>query len=220
MLGIGLPAGGEFLLMSVYATVIYAVIRTFGAETQAGFSVGMRVLQTGFMPGLAVAFSISPIAAQNFGAGNFQRVRDTLRAGLIWVSAIMIGFMLVCHNIPGALIAPFSTDAKVVAVGAEMLGILSFNFLASGVILAASGMFQALGNTVPSLLASATRIALFAIPAFWLARMPGFQLAQLWWLSVASVILQMIAALLLLRREFKRRLPAQAQTPAPAVESA
>jgi Na+-driven multidrug efflux pump len=101
-----------------------------------------------------------------------------------------------------------------------MLGILSFNFLASGVILAASGMFQALGNTVPSLLASATRIALFAIPAFWLARMPGFQLAQLWWLSVASVILQMIAALLLLRREFKRRLPAQAQTPAPAVESA
>jgi putative MATE family efflux protein len=215
MLAIGLPAGGEFLLMSVYATVIYAVIRDFGAETQAGFGVGMRVLQTGFMPGLAVAFSVSPIAAQNFGAGNFGRVREALRAGLIWVSIIMIMFMLLCHTVPEALIGPFSSNAKVVAVGSELLGTLSFNFLASGVILVASGMFQALGNTVPSLMASASRIALFAIPAFWIARWPGFQLVHLWWLSVASVILQMVAALLLLRREFRRRLPVQANAPAP-----
>ena len=62
MLGIGLPTGGEFLLMSVYATLIYGLIRGFGAEAQAGFGVGMRVLQTGFMPALAVAFAVAPIA--------------------------------------------------------------------------------------------------------------------------------------------------------------
>jgi Na+-driven multidrug efflux pump len=217
MLGIGLPSGGEFLLMSVYAVVIYAVLRNFGAETQAGFGVGMRVLQTGFMPGLAIAFSISPIAAQNFGAGHHGRVRESFRTGLLWVTVVMVAFMLLCHNIPDRLVSPFTEDQQVVAVGAGMLGTLSFNFIASGVILVCSGMFQALGNTVPSLVASASRLVLFAIPAFWIAGLPGFRLSQLWWLSVGSVVLQMIAALLLLRREFRRRMPHAA---APAVAAA
>jgi Na+-driven multidrug efflux pump len=184
MLGIGLPSGGEFLLMSVYAFVIYAVIRDFGAETQAGFGIGMRVLQTGFMPGLAIAFSISPIAAQNFGARHYDRVRESFRVGLIWVSVVMVGFMMLCHAIPERLIAPFTAEHAVVVVGADMLGTLCFNFVSSGAVLVASGMFQALGNTVPSLMASASRLVLFAIPAFWIAAQPWFTLQKLWWLSV------------------------------------
>ena len=207
MLSIGLPSGGEFLLMSVYAFVIYAVLRPFGADTQAGFGVGMRVMQVGFMPGLAVAFSLAPIAAQNFGAKKFDRVRDTFRVGLTWVTAIMLVFMTICHFRPEVLVAPFAQDPNVVGVGAQMLGILTFNFLASGCVLTASGMFQALGNTLPSLIASASRIVLFVLPAIWLSRQPGFKLEQLWWLSVCSVLLQAIAALLMLRREFSRKLP-------------
>lgn len=213
MLSIGLPSGGEFLLMSVYSFVIYAVLRPFGADTQAGFGVGMRVMQVGFMPGLAVAFSIAPIAAQNFGAKHFERVRETFKVGLVWVTAIMVVFMTICHFAPDRLVAPFAQDPKVVAVGAQMLGILTFNFIASGVVLTASGMFQALGNTLPSLIASASRIVLFVAPAVWLSKQPDFVLPQLWWLSVGSVILQMIAALLLLRREFSRKLPIAAGAP-------
>jgi Na+-driven multidrug efflux pump len=194
--------------MSVYAIVIYAVIRNFGAETQAGFGVGMRVLQTGFMPGLAVAFSISPIAAQNFGAKRYDRVRESFRVGLIWVTAIMVAFMVLCRAIPDRLIAPFTEDPQVVAVGATLLGTLCFNFISSGVVLVCGGLFQALGNTVPSLMASASRLLLFALPAFWMSTQPWFTLQKLWWLSVISVILQMCAALWLLRREFGRKMGA------------
>ena len=119
----------------------------------------------------------------------------------------MVAFMLLCHTIPERLVAPFSADAGVIAVGAGLLGTLCFNFVSSGVVLACSAMFQALGNTVPSLMASASRLVLFAIPAFWIAAQPWFTLQKLWWLSVASVVLQMFAALLLLRREFRRRMP-------------
>jgi Na+-driven multidrug efflux pump len=44
MLGLGLPAGGGFLLMFVYVAIIYWVIRDFGAAAQAGFGVGQRVM--------------------------------------------------------------------------------------------------------------------------------------------------------------------------------
>jgi Na+-driven multidrug efflux pump len=67
-------------------------------------------------------------------------------------------------------------------------------------------MFQALGHTLPALLASFTRIVIVAIPSFLLSRMPGFQLHWVWYLSVVSVIVQLALNLLLLRREFRRRL--------------
>src|SRR2546428_6688848 len=63
-----------------------------------------------------------------------------------------------------------------------------------------------MGNTVPSLIASVARIALVAIPGLIVSRLPGFELRWLWWLSVASVLVQLVLAMLLLRREFAVRL--------------
>ena len=44
ILAVGLPPGGEFALMFVYMAIIYWTIRDFGAEAQAGFGVGSRVM--------------------------------------------------------------------------------------------------------------------------------------------------------------------------------
>jgi Na+-driven multidrug efflux pump len=67
-------------------------------------------------------------------------------------------------------------------------------------------MFQAMGNTVPSLFTSAVRITLVTIPVLILSRDPGFQLHWIWYLSVASILVQLTLAMILLRREFGRRL--------------
>ena len=64
-------------------------------------------------------------------------------------------------------------------------------------------MFQALGT--PSRLSSFSRIVLIATPVLMLSRLPGFHLTWIWYLSVTGVTLQMIANLLLLRREFRLR---------------
>ena len=66
-------------------------------------------------------------------------------------------------------------------------------------------MFQAMGNTVPSLISSFARIAVLAIPALLLSRVAGFELRWVWYLSVVAVTLQMVLSLLLLRREFRLR---------------
>ena len=44
------------------------------------------------------------------------------------------------------------------------------------------------------------------MPAFWLAEQPGFRIEQVWYLSVATVALQAVASLGLLRWQFRRRL--------------
>jgi Na+-driven multidrug efflux pump len=105
-----------------------------------------------------------------------------------------------------AMIRVFSNDAQVVETGAEYLRIVSWNFVASGIVLVAASMFQAMGNTLPPLAASLVRIVAIAVPTFALARMPGFQLRWIWYLSVAATAVQMVVSLLFLRREFRLRL--------------
>ena len=211
MLAIGLPAGFEFAMMGVYLVVVYALARPFGAAAQAGFGIGQRVIQALFMPAVALGFSVSPVAGQNFGARSRERVIDTFRKAAYMVSAIMVLLVVVCLSAPQALIGVFSKDPAVLAVGTEYLRIASWNFLASGLVFVVSSMFQAMGNTVPSLIASGTRILLVAVPAILLSRTPGFQLHWIWYLSVGAVFTQLALALLLLRREFKRRLTFPAQ---------
>jgi Na+-driven multidrug efflux pump len=99
----------------------------------------------------------------------------------------------------------------VLAVGSEYLRIVSWNFVASGLIFVASSMFQAMGNTIPSLVASGARILLVAVPAIVLSRTPGFQLNWIWYLSVGAVFIQLALSMLLLRREFNRRLTFSSQ---------
>jgi putative MATE family efflux protein len=203
---IGLPVGMEFVLIAIVLAVIYVVIRDFGAAAQAGFGIGQRVLQMIMLPAMAVAFSLAPIAGQNFGAKRFDRVRETFRWGVGISLAIMSILGVVCWFESRWFMHVFTTEEAVVVVGAEMLMISSFNFLANGVIFSCSSMFQALGNTWPTIGSSIVRLVVFIGPALWLSTRAGFELRHLWYLSVASMSLQAVVSFTLLRREFARKL--------------
>jgi MATE family, multidrug efflux pump len=206
MLAIGLPAGFEFAMTAVYLALVYSITRPFGAAAQAGFGIGMRIIQAGFMPVVALGFSVAPVAGQNFGARQAQRVKRTF-ADAAWMAAgVMFLFAIACHIAPAAMVRVFSKDPAVIAIGSEYLRIISWNYVASGLIFVASSTFQAMGNTVPSLVSSAARIALITILALILARTPGFQLRWIWYASVFSVLVQLALSMGLLRREFRRRL--------------
>ena len=206
MLNIGLPAGGEFALMFMYMAVIYWVIRNFGAAAQAGFGVGTRLMQAIFLPAMAIAFATGPIAGQNYGAKQYARVRETFRTAAIFSSVLMLALTLVCQWNPGWLVARFTSDPAVIEVGTRFLQVISWNFVASGLIFTCSGIFQGLGHTWPALASTTSRILTFVIPAIWLSTLPDLKLDDVWHLSVASVALQAIVSLVLLRRVMRDRL--------------
>jgi putative MATE family efflux protein len=216
LLTIGLPAGFEFALTAVNLIIVYAITRPFGAAAQAGFGIGMRVLQSGFMPVVALGFSVAPVAGQNFGARHAQRVKDTFKNGALMAAVAMLFFGILCHLVPGTLVGIFSNDPAVIAVGTEYLRIVSWSFVGSGVIFVASSMFQAMGNTVPALVSSSARMVVFAVPAFILAGMNGFELRWIWYLSVGAVVFQLALSLFLLRIEYRKRLQFE-PLPEPAV---
>ena len=206
LLKIGLPAGTEFALMAVYLFIVYVITRPFGAAAQAGFGIGLRIVQAGFMPIVALGFGVAPVAGQNFGARRPERVRRAFQDAAWMAAGTMAAFAALCLFAPRPMVAFFSSDPAVIAVGEEYLRILAWSFIGSGVIFVTSSTFQALGNSVPPLLTSVARIVVVAVPALVLSGMAAFELRWIWYLSASAILLQMALNLILLRREFARKL--------------
>jgi putative MATE family efflux protein len=206
MLKIGLPAGAEFAFMAVYLMLVYAVSRPFGAAAQAGFGIGMRIIQACFLPVVALGFAVGPVAGQNFGARKADRVRETFRTGASLAAAAMLVLAVTVWIAAEPMVAVFSADPQVIAVGGEYLHIIAFNFVASGIVFVSSSMFQAMGNTMPSLITSAARIGIVAVPVLLLSQAAGFSLRWIWYVSAGAVVVQLAMNLWLLQREFRLRL--------------
>ncbi|MDF0516117.1 MATE family efflux transporter [Bradyrhizobium yuanmingense] len=218
ILGVGLPAGGEFVMVFIIMGVGFYVLGVFGPAAQAGFGIGTRLLGLIQMPALAIALAAGPIAGQNFGAGNGARVRETFVKAALIATAVMIVFLVLVQLMPGLLLAGFSQDRETVAVASLFLRIVSLNMVVQGLIFTCSSMFQGLGNTKPVLWTSAVRVITYSLPSIWLSTWPGFRMEHVWYLSLATVALQAVLSVWLLRGEFKKRLTLLPQGRAPEQE--
>lgn len=206
ILKIGVPTGAEVALAALTLFLIYDLTRAFGSAAQAGFGIGMRILQALSLPASAIGFATAPVAAQNFGAGLGARVKQTFLSAASMSVATMFMLMVLCQVGAPAMTRFFDGDPEVVRVGTEYLRIGSLTLVTMGLAAVSASLFQAMGNTWPALASSALRLVLFALPAYLLAAQAGFQLRQLWYLSVTASVLQAGMTLWLLQREFARRL--------------
>jgi Na+-driven multidrug efflux pump len=155
---------------------------------------------------IALSFAVAPVVGQNFGGRRADRVRHSVYSAIGIASMMMVVLTLIAHLAPATLIRIFSRDPRVIAFGSEYLRIVSFNFLSTGIIFTTSSVFQGIGNTLPPLFSSLTRLMLFAVPALLISRIPDFEIREVWHLSVGTVIIQMCINVFLLRHELRKRL--------------
>lgn len=203
---VGLPSSAEFALLFLVMGASYWATRSFGAEAQAGFGIGSRIMQSMFLPAMAVSFAAAPIVGQNFGARRAGRVRATFVHAALIGTAIMLALGVLCRTEPELLVRPFTQEPAVAKAAADYLRIIALNYVASGLAFTCSGMFQGLGDTRPSLVGSASRVLTYVLPALALAGQPGIALEDFWYLSVGSVAVQAAINLTLLWYTMRRRM--------------
>jgi Na+-driven multidrug efflux pump len=140
------------------------------------------------------------------GARKGERVRQSFYSASVLATIVMLLCTAVCQMFAEPLVRAFSKEPAVIAFGAEYLRIISWNFVSAGLAFTTSSIFQGLGHTLPPLASSSLRLVLFALPAYLLSLRPGFQIREIWYLSVASVAIQAVVNIVLLHREFGRKL--------------
>ncbi|MCK9193964.1 MAG: MATE family efflux transporter, partial [Nevskia sp.] len=158
-----------------------------------------------------LSFASSALVGQNYGAKLGTRVRETYAATLKLGLISMLGLVVLAQLMPETLIRGFTEDAGVIAAGVRFLNIISFNLLAVSVAFACFGVLSGLGNTVPTLISTTTRFSFIVVTTLLLIHYDRFEVARLWWLSVAGTVVQMLMNLAFLRRELRLKFgPAEA----------
>jgi len=172
-------------------------LRLVAAEWRPQLATWARMLKIGL-----------PAGAEFFFMGTY----------MLMATIAMAVLFLICQLVPQGLVGLFNKDPGVLAVGGEYLKIIAWNFVPSGIVFVSSSMFQALGNTIPSLVSSFIRTTLLVIPVIAMSHAAGFTLRWIWYVGVACTAFHALLNLALLRREYGRKLAfaAAARPAAPA----
>ena len=182
MAKIALPSILQQSTVSIGMMLVQSVVKSFGAESLAGFSAGMRLESICIVPMAAVGNAISSYTAQNIGAGQLKRVSK----GYVQANKMVIFFgVVICvilELFPTQFITLFlGADGSQVAIatGYGYLVFMGFFFFMIGFKMAADGVLRGAGDMKLFTIANLVNLSIRVIMAMTLA--PRFGIAWVWY---------------------------------------
>jgi putative MATE family efflux protein len=143
-----IPASTAMMVMFVSGFVVQFALKEFGGHAVAAYGVALRIEQILLLPVLGMTGALLPIAGQNFGAQDFDRVRAALL--FCWKT----GFVMTLVAIPILLfggdfaMSLFSDDPDVIRVGVSYLRVDAFLFPIYMMLFSINSLLQALKKPI------------------------------------------------------------------------
>ena len=155
--GLALSSGATMFALQWVDTPAYA-------QTVSAYGVITRVMTFAYLPLLGLSFAMQTITGNVYGAGQPQRVRQSLHialaVSLVYCLAMQLGMTLAADRIGGW----FVTDPPVIAEVARILPVIVALFCLSGPLMLIGMHFQALGDASRAALLGLAKTYIFAIP--------------------------------------------------------
>lgn len=164
ILRIAIPAAGTNLVGPISAATTTWMIAQFGSSAVAGYSVASRIEMFCMLVLMATASALAPFAGQNWGAGRADRLKEALGLGfrfaLFWGAAMAVLMWLFSDY----LIHLFTQDEAAVAAANQYLRIVPLSFGLLGIIAMVSSVANGVGEPIPALVMTVTRLVIIYIP--------------------------------------------------------
>ena len=205
---VGVPASLETLLTSAAYIVNNHLAVSYGELTVAAMGVAQKILSLGNYIYQGFAAGTQPIMGYNYGAGNFRRMLDVLKAGVLVVSGTEVCVMLLCGVFAPFWIGLFTDTPEVIATGARVLRAVMWILPFVGAVSMSRMSFQAMGKPQYAFGITVMRQLVLYIPLLLLLnRTFGFT-GMIWAQPVTELIMMAVSVSLLvgtIRREAQRR---------------
>ena len=191
----GLPMGLQMVVVSSSMLVMITFVNRYGSQVTAAFAAAMQLWSYIQMPALALSASVSSMAAQNVGAGRWDRVSRIASTGVLFnflISGTLIGVVYVLNSYALSLFLPPAGEALGIAIRINSMIVWSFAFF--GVTMVLFGVVRATGATLPPLILLFVSLWLVRIPFAWLLQERLGQDA-VWWSFPASSLVSVLLAI-------------------------
>lgn len=161
-----------------------------------------RVTMFFVMVVFGITQGMQPILGFNIGAGNFERVRRTLRIG-VWlgVAIACVGWGL-AEGLPETLAKLFTTDASMVDIARHGFRVYFIAYPLVGAQVVIQNYFQSIGKPKLSIFLSLTRQLIFLLPLLWILP-PLLKLDGVWLAMTGADVLSFVVAMVVLAYSLK-----------------
>ncbi len=199
----GFPASLNMLTIALGIFVINYFIYQFGDDSAiAGYGVAMRIEQIALLPTLGLNTAALTIAAQNFGAHNYDRIKETYKEGIKIGLLIMTLGMIVIFPLASFLIGIFNNDPRVIFEGTRYLRIEFLAFNAYIILNIGLSILQAIRKPHYAIWIGVYRQLVMPFLLFNLfGVILGWGLVGIWWAIVATTITGALACLYFVKVE-------------------
>ena len=169
---------------SIAAGIIFTYVGLSGEYATAGYGVGTRVEQVVLLPILGINTAIITIIAQNFGARNFERVKEAYFGAIKYALIIMLFCSVTVFIFSNHITSVFSNDPTVIEYGGKYLQISAFVLTAYPIFFLSNGFFMALKKSEYAMISNFFRNVLNPVTVFYFAKLYDASFAQFFWIWV------------------------------------
>ena len=164
-----MPIVVSIFAYSITATIVLKYVGISGEYAVAGYGAGTRIEQVVLLPILGINTAIISIIAQNFGAKNFERVKETYFTSIKYSFLIMIISGTILYISSDLIMSFFSNDQIVIEFGSRYLKICSFILPAYPIFFLSNGMFMAIKKAEYAMISNLFRNGFNPLVVFFLA---------------------------------------------------
>ncbi len=183
---IGVPMGLSMIIMSVSGLVMTGLINREGVDTIAAYNATNQLWSYIQMPAFAVGGAVSAMAAQNIGAGRWDRISAITRTGVL-VNVVMTGVLVMIMLAAGHLLLGLFLPhgSKAIAIGDHINWMIGWTFIPMGISMVITSVVRANGAVVvPFLILFISVIVVRMSVGFSLY--PTYRADAIWWSFMAS----------------------------------
>ena len=200
ILGIGVPVALQDGLIQIAFILITVIANLRGLTDSAAVGIVEKLISFLFLVPSSMLSTVSAIGAQNIGAGDYGRAKQTM-----WYAiGIAVGFgIIVCilfQFIAEPVVGLFTPDEGVIAAGGQYMHGYIFDCLFAGIHFCFSGYFCACGKSMISFIHNISGVALVRVPgAYLMSKMFPATLLPMGLATAAGSILQVIICIVAYR---------------------
>ncbi|MDC3054841.1 MATE family efflux transporter [Candidatus Pelagibacter sp.] len=169
---------------SIASAIVFKYAGLSGEYAAAGYGAGTKIEQVVLLPILGINTAIITIIAQNFGAQNILRIKETYFQAIKYAFIIMIISSFIIYFGAEMITKLFSKDLEVVEFGKLYLKISAFVLPAYPIFFLSNGFFMALKKAENALIANICRNGIFPFVVFYTAIYFNSDFSEFFWLWV------------------------------------
>lgn len=164
ILAVGLPSFGRQGLAAIAGMLLNVAARGYGDAAVAAMSIVSRIFMFLMSVVLGIGQGFQPVAAFNYGAKKYRRVRDAALFTVAAATVAVVVFGSVCYLFAPELIRAFQNDGEVLSIALPAFRYQAIALIFEPVIVSCNMLYQSVGRAAIATPLAMCRQGIFFLP--------------------------------------------------------